>query len=145
MTEPEGILDIGKSTVRSPGSGKKGKKGEERVRTTVWCGQRPRSSVYEASVSMATTQSPMLTLTHRVLVLPGTYSASTLSVRMCFPNGPYLADTESLEVSAFLISVTLLLVFLLAAQPDVIGAQLFISSMFLTERCWKTTHQKGTS
>lgn len=94
---------------------------------------------------MAKTQSPMHTLTHRVLFLPGTYSTSTLSVRICFPNGPYLADTESLEVSVFLISVTLLLVFLLAAQPDVVGAQLFISFMFLTARCWKTTHRKGTS
>lgn len=40
------------------------------------------------------------------------------------------------EVSVLLISVTLLLVFLLAAQPDVVGAQLFISFMFLTSRCF---------
>ena len=89
---------------------------------------------------MATTHSPMPTLTHRVLFLTGTYSTATLLVRTCLPNGPYSTDTESLEASA-----TLLLVFLLGAQPEVVGTKLFISFMFLTGKYWKTTHQRGTS
>ena len=140
MTEPEGSPGIGKSTVRSPGSREEKAEGENHgANTDGGPAARPVRPPFpwRQHTARCPRSSPVLFLT-------GACSASTLSVRMCLPNGPCLTDIESPEA----FSVTYLSDSTSSippgAQPDVAGAKLFISFMFLTAKYWRTTHQRGT-